>query len=195
MRQFVLIAFIVILSRSSSEAQSIFRAGVARTDITPPVVELWGYSNRSGPATGTLDPLYARVLVVSDGAHSVARDTRSRPPFWSSADRCPPLRVRSEHLADEVMLMASHTHSAPVIEDEYAEIPGWEKRALDKIVLAIREAHARLVPARIGTGFGQATIGHNRRVISPMGARDVLAKQHVSTNGPGRSFGRCDSCK
>jgi neutral ceramidase len=176
MRHFVLIAFIVILSRSSSEAQSIFRAGVARTDITPPgSVELWGYSNRSGPATGTLDPLYARVLVVSDGAHSVAVVTldlgRTFGPPQIAALR---ERVRREHLADEVMLMASHTHSAPVIEDEYTEIPEWEKRALDRIALAIREAHARLVPARIGTGFGQATIGHNRRVVMSDGSVKML---------------------
>jgi len=39
-----------------------FRAGVARTDITPPPgVRLWGYSDRKSPATSTLDPRYTRV--------------------------------------------------------------------------------------------------------------------------------------
>jgi neutral ceramidase len=176
MRQLILIALIVIFGRSTGEAQSAFRAGAARTDITPPgSVELWGYSNRSGPATGTLDPLYARVLVLSDGIHSVALITldlgRTFGPPQIAALR---ERVRREHLVDEVMLMASHTHSAPVIEDDYTEIPAWEKRALDRIALAIREAHARLVPARVGTGFGQATIGHNRRVVMSDGSVKML---------------------
>jgi hypothetical protein len=148
----------------------------ARTDITPaPGVELWGYSNRSGPATGTLDPLYARVLVVSDGRNSVAVITldlgRSFGPPQIAALR---ERVRREKLVDEVMLMASHTHSAPVIDDDYVEIPAWEKSALDKIAVAIREAHSRLVPASIGTGFGQTTIGHNRRVVLSDGSVKML---------------------
>jgi hypothetical protein len=44
------------------------RAGVARVDITPPAGEqMWGYEDRRQPATGTLDPLYARVLVLDAG--------------------------------------------------------------------------------------------------------------------------------
>ena len=49
------------------------RAGVAKVEITPPVgVQMWGYSNRKGPATGTLDPLYARVLVLEAGDQRLA---------------------------------------------------------------------------------------------------------------------------
>lgn len=175
-RSFPFLPLFLFFFGSFVQAQSVFRAGVARADITPPgSVELWGYSNRSGPATGTLDPLYARVLVISDGTHSVAvvaldlGRTFGPPQIAALRDR-----VRNERLADEVMLMASHTHSAPVIEDEYTEIPEWEKRALDRIALAIREAHSRLVPARIGTGFGQATIGHNRRVVMSDGSVKML---------------------
>jgi hypothetical protein len=40
------------------------QAGVARVDITRPAgVSMWGYSDRKGPATDRLDPLYARILV------------------------------------------------------------------------------------------------------------------------------------
>ncbi|MBL8187667.1 MAG: hypothetical protein JNK38_06650, partial [Acidobacteria bacterium] len=56
----------------AGNAQNL-RAGVSRVDITPPLgVDLWGYFDRSGPANGKLDPLFARVLVLDDGRKSVA---------------------------------------------------------------------------------------------------------------------------
>src|SRR2546428_1482191 len=48
------------------------RAGVAKVDITPPGRELlFGYDNRLTPATGRLDPIYARVLVLEVGEKRV----------------------------------------------------------------------------------------------------------------------------
>ncbi len=49
------------------------RAGTAKADITPAGAEpLWGYEDRVKPATGTLDPLYARVLVLEAGDKRLA---------------------------------------------------------------------------------------------------------------------------
>lgn len=42
-----------------------FKAGVAKVDITPPAgLPMYGYFGRTQPATGTLDPLYARVVTL-----------------------------------------------------------------------------------------------------------------------------------
>jgi len=44
------------------------RAAVSTTEITPPAgTPMWGYARRKGPATSTLDPLMARVLVLEAG--------------------------------------------------------------------------------------------------------------------------------
>src|ERR1051326_2913030 len=49
------------------------RAGAAKVDITPPPGELmWGYEDRLKPATGTLDPLHARVLVLESRGKRLA---------------------------------------------------------------------------------------------------------------------------
>jgi len=49
------------------------RAGAAKADITPPGAELmWGYEDRLKPATGTLDPQYARVLVLESSEKRLA---------------------------------------------------------------------------------------------------------------------------
>jgi hypothetical protein len=175
MRQVFGWLMVVIALPLAANAQS-FKAGAARADITPPPgVELWGYSNRSGPATGTLDPLYARVLVLDDGRQSVAVVTldlgRSfgQPQMTSVRER-----ARRLHNVNEVMFIASHTHSGPVIDEDYEQVPEWEKRALDKIVEAIGGARGRLVNARLGVGYGQAILGHNRRYIQSDGHVKML---------------------
>ena len=183
-------------------AQGTLRAGVARVDITPPPgIELWGYSNRSGPATSTLDPLYARVLVLSDTRQTVALVTldlgRSFGPPQIAWVRD---RVRRDHRVNEVMLIASHTHSGPVIDDDYADgVPDWEQRALERIAGAIGEASGRLVPARIGVGFGQSIIGHNRRVVQSDGSVRMLwrnsTNQQTGLVDPGVGVIRVDDAR
>jgi hypothetical protein len=49
------------------------KAGLAKVDITPPPgLPLWGFESRKAPATGTRDPLYARVLVLEAGGTRLA---------------------------------------------------------------------------------------------------------------------------
>lgn len=153
-----------------------FKAGVARADITPaPGVELWGYGDRSGPAIGTLDPLYARVLVMDDGHKTVAVVTLDLGrSFGQPQMRLIRDRVRRIHRVDEVMFIASHTHSGPVIDEDYEQVPEWEQHAMDKIVQAVGEARERETEARLGVGYGQVILGHNRRYIQSDGRVRML---------------------
>ncbi len=170
-------------------AQS-FRAGVARVDLTPaPGVDLWGYSNRSGPATGTLDPLYARILYLDDGRNSVSVITLDLGrSFGLPQISYVRQRIQSaNHKGDEVMFIASHTHSGPVIDDDYEQVPGWEQRALDKIVEAINTARKQAVEARIGVGYGQTILGHNRRYLQSDGSVKMLWR-----NSTGQQTGMID---
>jgi hypothetical protein len=171
-----LIAIISLVS-FHVEAQT-FRAGVARADITPPVgVEMWGYTDRASGATGTLDPLYARALVLDDGKTRVAVVTLDLGRSFGRASMDDVrTRVRKDHRIDDVIFIASHTHSGPVIEDFYegGKVPDWEQRALDRIVGAIGEAAGKTVAARIGVGTGQIIIGHNRRMVEGDGRVRML---------------------
>lgn len=155
---------------------SALRAGVARVEITPPAGEqMWGYEDRRQPATGMLDPLYARVLVLEAGAESAPRRLalvtldlgRSFGP--GSLARLREAAKRSNGISC-LLVAASHTHSAPVIRDEYRDTPpAWERAALDKIARAIADAAGGLQSARIGVGTGGAYIGHNRLRVNPDG--------------------------
>jgi hypothetical protein len=153
-----------------------FKAGVAKVDVTPPPgVELWGYGDRTGPATGTLDPLYARVLLLDDGRHSAAVVTLDLGrSFGQPQMKLVRERVRQLYNVGEVMFIASHTHSGPVIDEDYEQLPGWEQKALEKIVLAIGEARRDLTEARIGVGYGYVILGHNRRYLQSDGKVKML---------------------
>ena len=139
------------------------KAGVAKVDITPPGdVSLWGYSDRKGPATGRLDPLYARVLVLEAGSQSLALVAVDLGrPFGPASLAW--LRKATRGDVSLVIVAASHTHSGPAIEDEYPNgTPAWEKSALESIAKAIAQARVHLTDAQIGTGYGGVFVGHNR---------------------------------
>ncbi len=155
-----------------------FRAAAARSDITPAGSEpLWGFSNRSGPATGTLDPLYAKVVVLDDQTMRLAIVTldlgRTFNPESMSRVR---ERVKSSANVAQVLFCASHTHSGPVISDAYpsGNPPKWEQTALTRIAETIEQAANRLASAKIGVGTGETLIGHNRRALQPDGTVKML---------------------
>ena len=156
-----------------SSFAAAFRAGTAKADITPAGAEpLWGYEDRVKPATGALDPLYARVLVLEAGDKRLALVTldlgRSFGP--ASLERLRTSAKQSSRISC-LLVAASHTHSAPVIADEYKSgPPAWEKAALEKIERAIQNAAQGMVDARIGTGTGVAYIGHNRLRVNADGS-------------------------
>jgi hypothetical protein len=133
---------------------------------------MWGYAARSGPAKATLDPLMARVFVLEVGEKRLALIALDlgRPFGPASLER---LResVKQSSGISYALVAASHTHSGPVIKDEYpgTTAPPWESTALEKIAKAVDVAHEHAVDVRIGTGYGAAHIGHNRRRVNPDG--------------------------
>ncbi|HKU26785.1 MAG TPA: hypothetical protein VJQ54_15030 [Candidatus Sulfotelmatobacter sp.] len=146
------------------------RAGVAKVEITPPAgIPMWGYSNRKGPARSTLDPLYARVIVLEVGSQRLALVTLDLGRAFGPASLAW-LRNATRDDTSFLIVAASHTHSGPTIQDSYPSgTPDWERSALGKIASAISEARSRLTEARIGTGYGFALIGHNRLRVNPDG--------------------------
>ncbi len=160
-----------LLTAGTTLARTL-RAGVAKVDITPPTgVRMWGYGSRKGASTGTLDPLYARVLVLEAGETRLALVALDLGRTFGPASL---VRLRDSARKSSgisYVVAATHTHSGPVIQDEYPPggVPAWETAALEKIAKAIEEARQHLVEARLGTGRGVATIGHNRLRVNPEG--------------------------
>ncbi len=173
----VALAMLLMFSSCLRANAADMKAGVAKVDITPPPgVKMWGYFDRLKGAEGTLDPLYARILVLEAGDKRLAYvDLDLGRTFGpASLDH---LRGAAKQTSgiDYLIVQAIHTHAGPVIMDSYPSgAPAWETTALDKIAQAIRDAQQHAVPVRLGAGYGQANIGYNRRRINPDGTVTML---------------------
>lgn len=163
MRRIVVWSIAMMTSWAGAEG---FNAGVASRDITPEAgLAMWGYHDRESPATGTLDPLYAKALVLDDGATRLAIVTLDlgRPPL---PEVCANIRERVRaHGVEKLFLTASHTHQAPAVDVETPYLTMLE----DRVVEAVAEAASKTVPARIGVGRTDIDVNFNRRVVLPDG--------------------------
>jgi neutral ceramidase len=139
------------------------RAGLGRVELSVPAgVELVGYPNREGPATGVRDPLHARALVLERDGARVALCALDLCYVMEDVVAAARERVAGRGLvpAGALLVAATHTHSGPYDAD-----PAVFPDGLDALIeRAVARACERLEPARIGAGMGTLH-GHaiNRR--------------------------------
>lgn len=147
--------------------------GAAKVDITPnDLSELNPIGG--GSFTAVHDPIYARAIVLEDGAHQVAlvgTDLIEVGDMRALRDRIQrELGIPSSHVA----ITATHAHNAPRLGDvspgALAHGGGPEQKAYtawvyDQILAALRDARAALRPARVGFGTGQVDVNVNRDVL------------------------------
>lgn len=174
--------FFVVCSLASLWAGD-FKAGAARVDITPPLGRpLEGFPDRKGPASGVLDPLSARVLVLETKDDKLAMVTLDLCMMfgsrWIEALR---EKARNSSGISHLVVAVTHTHSGPVLPDQYAGEPGWETETLEKVARAIEEAHGRAVQARLGTGYGKVDAGYNRRRVLGYGNVEMVWENPART--------------
>lgn len=154
----VVIVFVALASpRTGAQTPrpiSPLRVGAAKVDVTPSPGELPknGY--------GILDHLYARAIVLDNGAATAALVTVDAgaiaEQLWQTVSQsiAKDLGIPATH----VLLTATHTHSAGGQRSpDYAQ----------KIIEAVRLAKQRLAPARVGYGTGESYINVNRQIIDP----------------------------
>jgi hypothetical protein len=124
-----------------------------------------------GSFSGVHDPIYARALVLDNGAQTAAVIAVDLAEIGDTTD----VRQRIQHElgipVDHIMITASHDHSAPrggsvtpggLAHAATAESLVYSKTLNDKIVEAVKQAKAALQPARFGLGTGKADVNINR---------------------------------
>src|SRR5690242_18464748 len=111
------------LAVSTMYAEVELKAGVARVDITPTtLMQMYGYANRKcGPANGTHDPLFAKVLVLATGESRMAIVTLDLGSIVSqNLER----EVAAKLGIPVLLLSASHTHSGPLFLPSEGSVRG-----------------------------------------------------------------------
>ncbi len=162
---------------SPPTSTSTWKVGVARTIITPETgVWLAGYGTKRSP-DGKLHDLWAKALAfeAADGQRAVliASDFQGVPRIMS--DRVfEQLRTRFGLERRQVMLTFSHNHCGPRLGDDLIDyypveaeqvklVEEYTTAMVGKIVALVGDSLARLAPASIRTGQGEATFAVNRR--------------------------------
>jgi len=169
------IVFAVLLGNpffaTSASTEQPLLVGAATADITPaPGLRMWGYSNRTDGATGKLDPLMAKAVVLKAGGTSVGIVTLDlgRVPEPHVLDRIR-RQVREQCGLANLFITASHTHSAPSLEGGSDALTQFSEAVGDAIIRIVVEAAGNVVPAKLGIGLGEADLAHNRRKFLPDG--------------------------
>lgn len=154
------------------------RAGVAAVDITPPPgLPLAGYYHERR-ASGVLDPLFCRALVLEAAgtrAAVVTLDLIEVPRAVTDSARAAITRDGGPP-GPLVLISATHTHTAPELAwpGQVSAIPGEAAPAVqayttalpEKIAACVRRAMENLQPARLSVARGRCDdLTFNRRYI------------------------------
>ncbi len=141
---------------AAQQARSL-QAGAAAVDISPrefPVNMPGGFS--ANFAEGVHDPLYARALVLSEGATTLAMVVVDNIGVSREVgDEAKALVAEKTGIpAERILLAATHTHSAPAsnVVDGPEPAVAYRQVLLDGIVESIVRAHQALRPAAVGHG-------------------------------------------
>ncbi len=168
-------ALVFGVALSIPAAAAPLRVGVAEVELQfPEGLDMWGYTPR--PNRGSFDPLFARIFVFDSGSRRLALVTLDLGRTFA-VPRLDALRRRAAADAgiEEIVFVASHTHSGPYLRDSYeGGWPEWQGRVLDQIAEGLTDAAKDLFIARVGFGRGQVEIGHNRRWIEADGSVRML---------------------
>lgn len=154
-------------------------AGVARADITPPFGIAhagWGAQTHQR-AAGVDLPLWATALALSDGVETVVIVDIDLIYLWDT--EAPGALAAVTRLTglpqSHIRLAYTHTHSGPIngatwsswVKEGAEMVPAYDAMLEQQIAGVARQALARLRPARIAAGAGEARINVNRRFQRP----------------------------
>jgi neutral ceramidase len=169
-----------------------FRAAVVKMDITPKDSQmLLGYQARK--SIGIHDHIYHRIIILDDGTTQfilVSSDICEFSP--SQYDRIAAL-LKQKFGINPINLWwaATHTHSAPelgppglaaaFLVDRYKHEfdTGYQALVENTLIEGIKEGLHKLVPARLGIGWGFSQANINRRAI------DIDGKASLGLNPDG----------
>jgi len=166
----ILFAILVLAAVSHAE----FKAGFAKVDITPQKpTPMWGYGARHDALSkGTLDPLYAKAVVIQAGGEKLALVglDLGRSPTGAMMPRIRKA-VKETSGVGYLMIVGSHTHYGPVIElldkegmgkGKYDDAVAYAAEFEQKVIDVINKAAGDMRDVKIGWASKESQYNRNR---------------------------------
>jgi len=163
-----LVLIVTLFAGLRAVAQGNLRVGAARVDITPP-------SDPSNPPSGKYDheKLYVRAIVLDNGSALSALIGADRgglsEVIWHAASK--QIAAELNCPIENIVMSATHTHSGwgpagfPGMRALGANADAPPPPIVGQIVDVVRQAKAKLQPARVGFGTGNSYLNVNRDAI------------------------------
>ena len=167
-----------------------WKAGVARTVITPEkAVWLAGYGSKRSP-DGKLHELWMKALALEDTAGHravlITSDFQGVPKSMSDI-AFEQMEKQFGLKREQVMFTFSHNHCGPRLGDDLIDyypieveqvelVAEYTALMVTKVVALVGEAISKLAPAGLQIGEGQATFAVNRRNNREADVASLLAK-------------------
>ena len=157
-----------------------WQTGTAKTKITPSQ-PMWmaGYGSRNHPATGLLNDLWARALVLEDehGTRGVIVSLDLVAIGRDLTDPiCEQLKTQYNLPRANIAFCCSHTHSGPAVGHSlrtlhYDQVDQQQRELIDRYAIQLQQMLVELVgraiqslaPSELAWGQGTATFAVNRR--------------------------------
>jgi len=170
-----LLAALGVSAGMPAQERRQLRAGVAATNITPPLGANIAGSMRNHTAADVHDELHAKALVLESGGQRLAFVVSDLCAIAPDVIRRAKAMIQQHTGIDpqRVLISATHSHSAPAAARLFQSEP--DPAYLDFLVTRISDAVRlgvhRLQPAKIGWGVGkEERLLFNRRFVMQPGA-------------------------
>ncbi len=178
------------MTATSATTDTGTRIGWASRDVTPDRPAILRGQFHVRISKGVQNPLTVTALAIDSGADQCVMVSADRV----SIPDCVRDQVRTKlagmvpHLEPrKVFINATHTHTAPPVnskwEDQGPEVTSpeeYETFLVEQMAACVTEAWQSRGPGKLSWGFGEAVIGHNRRISY----RDGSAHMYGNTNDP-----------
>lgn len=167
-------------------ADDAFQVGVGQRDVTPQArMPMWGYgARRDALSEGTLDPLFAKAIVIQAKGGKVAivgtdLGRGPTPPMMEMIRE----QLREKADIEHVIISGSHSHHGPVIEltdkeghgaGKFDAAVAYARQLPELLIEAILEANENLQPARIGWATKDLDYNRNRHTQRQPKATDPM---------------------
>ncbi|NML08282.1 neutral/alkaline non-lysosomal ceramidase N-terminal domain-containing protein [Sphingomonas sp. G-3-2-10] len=178
-----------LTSASPLPAPAELMAGAARVKITPSPAEL------VDPFKTIADDIHVRAVVIDSGGKRAVVIVADVPTISAkvSADIVGRISAQAHVPAANIVLGTSHTHNAMRVATEPGILipasPKFVERVTAATLEAVRQAEARLQPARAGVGRGKAYLIANRNQWSPAHGRYITGVDRTGNEPIDHSLG------